>query len=95
MDENLSKRVRAAAIATWWTLLVAVLFGVAVGGASLAFLSHRPEVFLRLWGPDITWAMVENATMWILTAYKLFTWILLLVAVWLSMWARQLKRLSA
>lgn len=94
MEESLAKRVRAAAIAGWWTLLIAVGFGVLTGVGSMAVLRCKPDWVLRFWAPDLTWAAMQTYTLWILTAYKLFTWIVLMVTAWLSLWARQLRRLG-
>jgi hypothetical protein len=92
MEEGLSKRVRAAAIAGWWTLAVAVGFGLLLGLASIGFLSCRPDWVVRFWGPDITWATIYAVTLWMFAVYKVFTLILLIVAVWLSLWARRLRK---
>ena len=51
MNDVFEKRVRAAAVAGWWTLLIAVGFITLLWVIYLAVMSARPAG-LAMWGPD-------------------------------------------
>jgi hypothetical protein len=39
-------------------------------------------------------AMWQTVSLWFLGVFKLFLWFLLLVALWLTLWARQVRKLD-
>ena len=90
--DMLPGRVRAAAIAAWWTLLVAAAFVTFQWLVYLAAVSVKPAFVLSLWGPGATWDDVRTLWFQALALLKLSLWPLALVAVWLTLWARQLRR---
>jgi hypothetical protein len=96
MSDDLEKRLRTAAVAGWWTLLIAsgVLLLQWIG-YRLAMSAH-PAWLLSWWGPgpDVmtTWASVQTAWFWGIVAMKICVWPLLLVTLWLTLWARQLRK---
>jgi hypothetical protein len=92
MKDNFQRRVHAAAVAGWWTLLVAVVFLTAVWFAFLGLISARPAWFQSLLSPGMTWEMIQTITLWIVSVYKMCIWLLFLIVVWLSLWARQLRK---
>jgi hypothetical protein len=47
---------------------------------------------LALWGQDVSWDFMQTVSRWFLGVFKLFLWLLILVALWLTLWARQLSR---
>ena len=94
MNDAFEKRVRAAAVAGWWTLLVAVVFLTLQWFAYLAIMSAKPAWLLTLWGPDVSWSFVQNVWFWGTAIFKLFLWLLALVVLWLTLWARQLRKTS-
>ena len=54
MNEELAKRVRAAAVAGWWTLLIVVAFVTVQWLAFLWIISTKPAWMAALWGPNVT-----------------------------------------
>jgi len=92
MNDVFEKRVRAAAIAVWWTLLVAVGFMLIQWVMYLLVISARPARLLSLWGPDTTWSFVQTVWFWGLAIMKFCVWLLALPALWLTLWARQLRK---
>ena len=92
MDETCERRVRAAAIAGWWTLLIGAAFLVLQWIIFLLVMSARPGWLLRLWGGGIDWDSVR--TVWFLgtAVFKLCLWLLALAVVWLTLWARQIRK---
>jgi hypothetical protein len=42
--------------------------------------------------PDLTWPEAQRITFWFFAAFKLLLWLWALVLVWLSLWARRLRR---
>ena len=95
MGDIFEPRVRTAAIAAWWTVLIAGLFLLLQWIAYMVFVTARPPWFLTFWGPDSNWSFVQTVWFWGVAALKVFLWILALVALWLTLWARQLRRLTS
>ena len=60
MNDVFENRVRAAAIAGWWTLLIAVGFVLLQWILYLAVTTARPAWFLAMWGPGMDWAFVPR-----------------------------------
>ncbi len=54
MNDIFQQRVRAAAVAGWWTVLIAVGFLTLVWFLFLGLLSSRPAWLQPLFGPGIT-----------------------------------------
>ncbi len=92
MNSTFENRVRAAAVAGWWTLLIAVGFLVFQWIAYLLVTSTQPAWLLSLWGPDISWNTIQNVWFWIMAIFKLCLWLLALVVLWMTLWARQLRK---
>lgn len=93
MDNLFQKKVRAAAIAGWWTLLVAVAFHLFVTGG-FAFLMHaKPTWVTCMWG-GLSWDEIQHVGLYMIATYRVMVWLLLLVVVWLTIWARRLKRIQ-
>jgi hypothetical protein len=47
-----------------------------------------------MWGPGVEWPFVQNVMFWVIAGFKLCIWFLVLVTLWLTLWARQLRKLS-
>jgi hypothetical protein len=62
MNDVFEKRVRAAAVAGWWTLLVDVGFLLIQWVLYLLIMSARPALLLSLWGPGTTWSFVQTVS---------------------------------
>ena len=95
MNDAFQQRVRAAAVAGWWTVLIAIGFLALVWIVFLVLLSARPPWFESLLGPGVSWEYVQNVGFWIVSVFKMCIWLLALVVVWLTLWARQLGKRSA
>ncbi len=94
MSDTFEKRVRSAAVAGWSTLLIGVVFLLVQWLAYLAFMSIRPRFLLSFWGPDTTWPFVQAVWFWATALFKFFLWLFAMIVVWLSLWARQLRRVT-
>jgi hypothetical protein len=92
MNDIFEKRVRAAAVAGWWTLLIAVLFLTLQWIAYLFVTNARPEWVKDMWGPNINWEFVQNLWFWVVAIFKMCVWLMALVVIWLTLWARQLRK---
>ena len=92
MDDAFEKRVQAAATSGWWCLLIAVACVVISWIAYLIMMSVRPSWYLSLCGPDVSWDTLQSVWIFILILCKLFLWLLALVVIWLTLWARQLRK---
>jgi len=92
MNDAFEKRVRAAAVAGWWTLLITLGFLLIQWIGYLLVMSAHPAWLLSWWGPGTTWPFVQTVWYWAIAALKACVWFLALVAVFLTLWARQLRK---
>jgi hypothetical protein len=91
--EEFHHRVQSAANAGWWALLIAIGWSILAALAWRGLVQARPGWLLKLWGvPDLTWPEIQRITFWFFAAFKLVLWLWALGMVWLSLWARRLRR---
>ena len=83
---------KAAAIAGWWVVLIATGLLVLSWVAYLIIISAQPPWLLSMWGPDLSWTYIQNVWFWAIVAFKLIVWVMALAALWLTLWARQLRK---
>lgn len=93
MDELFAKRVRAAAVSGWWTLLIAYVVLLVQWFAYLWIMKMQPESIACLWGQDIIWPEIQYIWLWGMVAYKLVVGTLFFIVIWLTFWARRLAKL--
>ena len=91
MNDVFQKRVKAAAVAGWWTLLVAAIFLTIQWIAYLFIMNARPDWVREMWGPNLDWAFVQTIWFWMTAIFKLCVWVMALIVIWLTLWARQLR----
>jgi hypothetical protein len=94
MDEIFTKRVRSAAVAGWWTLLIAYCILMIQWFAYLLIMDKHPAGALCIWGEGVTWPEIRTIWLWGMVAYKLVAGMMLFVVIWLTFWARQLAKKS-
>jgi hypothetical protein len=94
MNDAFEKKVRAAAVAGWWVVLVAIGFLTLLWLMYLAVMSTHPAWLLALWGPGVDWPFVQSLWFWVIVVFKFCVWWLVLAILWLSLWARQLRKQS-
>jgi hypothetical protein len=92
MDDLFTKRVRAAAVAGWWTLLIVACIGLAQWLLYLFITSRRPAFLLALMGDSVTWPMVITMWLWTIAAFKIGVLFVALAVIWMTLWARRLSR---
>jgi hypothetical protein len=94
MNDVFEKKVRAAAVAGWWVILIGYALLTLTWGVYLVLVSARAEWMRAMWGKDVSWDFMQVVSLWFLGVFKLFLWILILVVLWLTLWARQLRKLD-
>jgi hypothetical protein len=92
MNDDFERKVQGAAVALWWTVLVAAAVLLLQWVAYLVVMSSRPTFVLSLWGSGTTWPGIQN--LWLLAtgAWKVFVFFLALLCLWLTLWAKQLRK---
>lgn len=95
MNDVFTMRVRAASVAAWWCVLVAMGFALLLWLVYLQVMTARPAWVLSLWGPEIGWRDLQHIFLWVIVAFRFVVWLLVLASVWLTLWARQLRRRMA
>jgi hypothetical protein len=92
MNDPFTKKVRAAAVAGWWTILTEAGIITVQWLMYLSMVSNRPDWVLSLFGNGVTWSMVITIWLWAIVTLKVIIWVMLIVVIWLTLWARQLSR---
>ena len=92
MNDTFERKVLAAAVAGWWVALIAVAFIVLQWLVYLAIMNARPAWVLSMWGPNVNWAFVQMVWFWALAIMKFILWLIVLIALWLTLWARRLRK---
>jgi len=92
MNDVFEKRVRAAAVAGWWALLIAVGCITLHWLIYLVVISARPAWFLSVCGPDVDWTFIQRVWFWAIVFQKFSVWPTALAVIWLTLWARQLRK---
>jgi hypothetical protein len=92
MDDLFIRKVRTAAVAGWWTLLIAYCILLVQWLAYLLIMTKQPAGILCIWGNGITWPEIRNIWLWGMVVYKFIVGIMLFIIIWLTLWARQLAK---
>lgn len=92
MNDEFEKRVRAAAVAGWWTVLIAVGFICLQWLIYLGVMAAKPAWILSMWGPGVDWPFVQKVWFWAIAILKFVLWLMVLASLWLTLWARQLRK---
>ena len=92
MNDAFEKRVKAAVVAGWWTVLITVAFITLQWIIYVIVMSARPAWLLSMWGPDVDWAFVQRVWFWAIAILKFILWLMILVVIWLTLWARRLRK---
>jgi hypothetical protein len=92
MNNTFAERVGAAAIAGWWTLLIGVIFLIIQWLLYLILIPARPSWIQHMWGTNLSWDFVQTVWFWGTAVFKLCLWIMAFIALWLTLWARQLRK---
>ena len=92
MNDSFEKKLRAAAVAAWWVVLIGYALLTLTWGVYLILVTARPEWMLAMWGQNVTWDFMQTVSIWFLGVFKLLLWFLFLAALWLTLWARQLRK---
>jgi len=95
MNDSFEKKVSAAAIAGWWVVLIGYALLLVTWLVYLAIMSARPAWLLSMWGQgDVSWDFMQTVSLWFMGVFKLLLWFLILAVLWLTLWARQLRKLE-
>ncbi|MCL2648741.1 MAG: hypothetical protein FWD61_17360 [Phycisphaerales bacterium] len=92
MNDLFSTRVRAAAVAAWWTVLAAAILATITYIAYIAIVCRRPDWFMKIIGPGVSWDDLQRVYLWAIAGLKFVMWLMALAALWLTLWARELRK---
>jgi hypothetical protein len=94
MDELFTKKVRTAAIAGWWTLLIAFCLFMLQYIMYLLIVPREPGWLMCLWGEDLTWSSIRTIWFWGMAVIKLGLLLMTFIVIWLTIWARKLAQIK-
>jgi hypothetical protein len=92
MDEIFIKKVRTAAVAGWWTLLIAYCILLVQWFAYLLIMESLPAGMLCIWGAGVTWPEMRTIWLYAMVIYKIAVGMMLFVVIWLTLWAKKLAK---
>ena len=93
MNDDFAKRVRTAAMAGWKTILIFAIGLLVSWGCVLVVLNVRPAIVMKMIGPGpVDWDELQRIYVWFMGVCKLIVLTALMLVVWLTFWARGLKR---
>ena len=96
MADTFTARVRSAAVAGWWTILIMAVWMTLSWLAWIGMLSAKPDFMLAMWGGDaMTWAQMHEMVVTFFAVFKMVILTFLIATIWLSLRARQLRRQNA
>jgi hypothetical protein len=79
-------------VAGWWcTLVTWVLLYISYFWFIALERSHSAW-YQGVWGPDVDWKFIGRAGLLAFVAFKLLAFMLFISSLWLTLWARGLRR---
>jgi hypothetical protein len=81
MNDLFARRVHAAAVAGWWSLLSGAIFLTVVWFVLLRLMQSRQQIF--------------PIALWMIAVFKLCLWLWALICLFLTLWSRQLRKQAA
>ena len=87
MSAEFREIVKAAAVAGWWTVLIAAIWVTIAWLVWRGILKSKPAWLMKLWGFDLGWDEVQKVMFYFIAIMKMILFILILICIWLSLWA--------
>jgi len=92
MKDTFELRVRAASTAGWWTVLaISGVITLFYCGYLFAASAH-PSWVMSMWGANMDWPEILKIWFHTLVVMKLFLWTLITAVIWITLWAKQLRK---
>ena len=79
--------VRSAAVAGWWTVLIAGIWVTVAWLIWRGVLKSKPAWLMKLWGFEMDWKEVQRIMFYSLAVMKMIIFVCILVCLWLTLWA--------
>ena len=92
MDDIFIKKVRSAAVAGWWTVLIAYCVLLIQWLAYLLIMTTQPTGMTCFWSKGVTWPEIRSIWLWAMVTYKIVLATMIFVVIWLTLWARRLAK---
>ena len=92
MNDDFERKVKGAAVAGWWTVLVAAAALLLQWVAYLVVMSSRPAWVLSLWGSGVSWPEMQHLWLLATVVLKILVLVLSILSLWLTLWVRQLRK---
>jgi len=92
MNNAMSTNVKAAGNAAWCTVIIGAAWMSVAWLVFLVLTSLRPGWIITLWGGELTWPQVNMVMVYFFGAAKLLLFIAVLLAIWLTIWAKMLRQ---
>ena len=90
MSTEFAEVVRSAAVAGWWTVLIASIWLTVAWLIWRTILKSKPAWLLKLWGFDLPWEQVQQIMFYFIAVMKMILFIFILICIWLSFWAQSM-----
>jgi hypothetical protein len=90
-NEVFAGRIRAAAVAAWWVVLLAYILLIVQWGVYLKIAATTPVWFKSVWGEGVSWPQIQAVWLQAMVTFKLMVFAGAAVALWLTLWSRRLR----
>ena len=87
MTEEFAEVVQAAAVAGWWTVLIAAIWITIAWLVWRVVIKSKPAWLMKLWGFELEWKEVQRAMFYSMAIMKMILFICILLCLWLTLWA--------
>lgn len=94
MNSGFERRVHTAAVAGWWTLLIAVIVLLIQWGCYLWVMNARPDWVLAMVGKGVSWPFLQKVIVLAVTGLEMGVWLMAVVVIWLTLWSREMHRIG-
>ncbi len=86
MDKEFVAMIQAAAVAGWWTVLIAAIWITIAWLVWRGVIKSKPAWLMRLWGFDLEWQEVQRIMFYSIAIMKMSLFVCILICIWLTLW---------
>lgn len=94
MNESLENKVRTASKAGWKVLSIFFAILVVQYILYLNISQANGSLLLSLLGKGVSWEQIQTLWIWMMSVYKVCFLILLILNLWITIWANELRKQS-
>ena len=94
MEMDLASKVRAAARAGWWTVILVSLIMTGAWFLAIAIVGAQPAWLGKIWPGEVDWDEIQALYVRFFAVFKMIVWTMIALTIWLTCWGARLRRLA-